>query len=582
MSSEKSDWMRLQLAGVIPATEHYSPSKAKESFYSQRLKEWLKEEIKTDVAGNAVPPEAQSDQPSYQSLLDGVLEAIKRQDQDQEMLLRADLKNTFRVSDEQIGAALLRRHSQAKVQRVEASHDSVSLADVEALRYLMDGWIPEGDLCLTYGPYGTGKTTLALWKAHCYAKGINVLDRSTPCTPGKTLFIATDSGASPLKKAFKDLGLDPDSDPLLQPGHPDQMIWIWAYEPNQGHDAWIADIHGIIALEQMIERRGISYIVIDSAKSVSSAAGWSYTSNESVKALLKHLREGVCQPTGACIEFLSHDGSEKGSHSGAKAWAEDPSMVCSLTLEEAQEGRPAGVTVTFKKDRAAVIDPRRKLTYGLSDGALELRADVEVVGTCEEAILAVMWAAHQRGVGAMRTGELADEVWARHKKPRKTVENTLARISGSGKGPKPTPLIRPQRGVVALSPREIQRRSSSSNRGVGEMGGGKSRSLAAQGIYSPPFESPTGETQPPTGESVGDAYSPCHNRDLRVSPPSEGGAPLELRPGDLVQVRDAWRNWSNGHQVLAAIDGEGLVKVRSSSGRVQHVKARNIRHCEAA
>jgi hypothetical protein len=446
----------------------------------------------------------------------------------------------------------------------------------------MDGWIPEGDLCLTYGAFGTGKTTLAVWKAYCYAQGLNVLDRSTPCTPGKSLFIATDSGASPLKKAFEDLGLDPDNDPILQPGHPDQRIWIWAYEPRQGHDAWICDIHGIIRLEQMIQQSGISYVVIDSAKSVSSAAGWSYTSNESVKALLKHLREGVCQPSGACIEILSHDGSEKGSHSGAKAWAEDPSMVCSLTPEEAQDGKPAGMVVAFRKDRAAAVDPRRKLAYVLSDGALELRADVEVVGTCEEAILAVMWGAHQRGIASMRTGELADAVWARHKKPRKSVENTLARIAGNGKGPNPTPLIRPQRGFVALSPREIQRHSSSPNRGVGEMGGGKSKSPAAEGIYSPPFQSPTGETQSPTGEWAGGAYNPGCDRDLRITPPDEGGAHPQLMPGDPVQVRDAWRNWSNGHVVMAGLDDDGLVKVRSPSGREQHVRMSNVRHCPAS
>jgi hypothetical protein len=57
-----------------------------------------------------------------------------------------------------------------------------------------------------------------------------------------------------------------------------QMIWTWAYAPEQGHNAWICDINGVLRLEQFIEAEGISYIVIDSAKSVSSAAGWSHTS----------------------------------------------------------------------------------------------------------------------------------------------------------------------------------------------------------------------------------------------------------------------------------------------------------------
>jgi hypothetical protein len=53
-------------------------------------------------------------------------------------------------------------------------------------------------------------------------------------------------------------------------------------------------------------------------------------------------------------------------------------------------------------------------------------------------------------------------------------------------------------------------------------------------------------------------------------------------PGDPVQVRDAWRNWSNGHVVMAGIDDDGLVKVLSPSGREQHVRMSNVRHCPAS
>ena len=248
--------------------------------------------------------------------------------------------------------------------------------------------------------------------------------------------------------------------------------------------------------------------------------------------------------------------------------AAPPEGVRSLSDEEIQELRARIQRSTRLRpddlvawDLLIVFGLRPAELQGLElleeEGALELRADVEVVGTFEEAILAVMWATHQRGVASMRTGELADEVWARHKKPRKTVENTLTRIAGNGKGPNPTQLIRPQRGFVALSPREIQRRSPTPNRGVGE-------------------------THPPIGGWAWDAYDPGCDRDLRVTPPEERSAPPQLNLGDSVQVRDAWRNWSNGHVVVAGIEAEGLVKVRSATGRTQHVWARNVRLFPAA
>jgi hypothetical protein len=486
----------------------------------------------TSTAADAADPSrAEVQRLTYRELLALALEAIRIRDQDAEMDLRAELKNTYRISDEQINSALFKQHSASRIKPTERRHDSVCLSEVETLEYLVDGWIPRGDICLTYGSYGTGKTTLAIWKAYCYAKGHNILDRSTPCTPGRSLIIATDSGAAALKKAFSDLGIDPDNDPLLQPGHPEQRIWIWAYAPEQGHAAWICDINGVIQLEEFIKAKEISYVAIDSAKSVSSAADWSYTSNESVKAILTYLREGVCQPTGTCIELLSHDGTAQGSHSGAKAWAEEPSMVCALSVATDPEGRPAGVTAEFKKDRAALVDPRRSLTYKLQDGELVLRPEVEVVGTCEDAILTVLWEAHQRGVEQLKTNSLIEEVWTRFKRSRKTVENTLGRITGTGKGPKPTPLIRPQRGWVALSPLQVQQRASL-YRGPYEMGGEVSKSTAAQGICFPPIETPTGEVggnsnphQTPMGEVIGGSHPPVVATNLDLSPPMGGSTP---------------------------------------------------------
>jgi len=466
----------------------------------------------------------------WSDLLDYILKSIRQNSPDHEMKARAELKNRFRISDEQLNTALFKRHGEGRLLNVKPAHDSVSMAKVETLQYQLDGWIQKGDVGLLYGAYGTGKTTLALWKAYHLAKGINILDRNTPCTPARSLIIATDSGLGPLKKSLEDLGLDPDNDPLFQPGHPDQMIYIWGYDPAQGHGSWICDIQGIIRLEQFIELKNIAYVAIDSAKSVSSVAGWSYTSNESVKALLKHLREVVATPTDSFIEFLSHDGTEKGMHSGAKAWAEDPSLVCRLELQKDEATGQESVRCEFKKDRAAAVDPRRKLTYFLEDCQLKLAPEVEVVSTCEDAIVEVLWSAHQNNVPSVKTNELKSEVYARFRKTSKTVENTLPRINKKR-------IVSPRRGSWYLSPSEIQRleaKHSSSNRDPYVMGRVNSKPTASVDVCLPPDpvltsgvrgvrNIPKPPISPRGGRSGGSETLVAHNV-LTFTPPVEGRA----------------------------------------------------------
>ena len=545
MSAEKDAWIRLGLMKALPADAPFSPSKAKNGIYSALEKELAKKLPLDDKGKPSKAPGSSlgtAELLSYSELIAATLQAIRVADENAEMAARAELKHRFRVSDEQIGTALFKSHSAEKVQKVAAIHDSVDMSQVEQLVYLMDGWILRGDLMLTYGSHGTGKTTLALAKVHAHVTGTNLLDRDTPCAPGRALFIATDSGTGPLKKAMLDLRLDPDSSPLLAPGHPEQRIWVWGHEPGQGQASWICDIHGVIRLEEFIKKHGITYVVIDSAKSVSSPAGWSYTSNESVAALLKYLREGVAKPHGCCIEFLSHDGTAAGSHSGAKKWAEEPSMVCSLKPAiNPETNKFEGVVAEFTKDRAAHVDPRRTLRFGLNDGRLELFPEVEVVGSCADALLAILWEAHQRGLSSVSGRELKSEAVARFNRSHKTVENTLGKITGTGKGPKPSPVIRPRHGAYALAPAEIQKRiageAAAPNRTLSLMGGGSIRPIAAQGVWAPPIGCPGGgfgglpiPPIPPVGVSIGDEPTADHHSDLTEIPPDGGSTPPEPDP----------------------------------------------------
>ena len=106
--------------------------------------------------------EKEKEQLTYTELLDVVLEATLNDADNDEMNARAELKIRFRLSDEQISTGLWKRYGQQKTSITHKSTDSVDLARVVPLGYRMDGWIPFGDLSMLYGPYGTGKTTLAI------------------------------------------------------------------------------------------------------------------------------------------------------------------------------------------------------------------------------------------------------------------------------------------------------------------------------------------------------------------------------------------------------------------------------------
>ena len=117
------------------------------------------------------------------------------------------------------------------------------------------------------------------------------------------------------------------------------------------------------------------------------------------------------------------------------------------------DGRQIGIRASFKKDRAAVVDPRRTLTFTLDReaGKMLLADDVEVVGNCREAVIDVMWRVYQRGVQSISCAGLLDEGWERHRIPAWIVDNTLGAMFGDHQ------IVRPRRGHYDLAPALIQR-----------------------------------------------------------------------------------------------------------------------------
>ena len=81
-----------------------------------------------------------------------------------------------------------------------------------------------------------------------------------------------------------------------------------------------------------------------------------------------------------------------------------------------------------KKDRAAIVDPYRKLTFSLDreNGGYLLSPECDVVGTCFEAIIDVLFKAYQNGRDSLSRQSLSDEVYTAHGYARKTLDNTVA------------------------------------------------------------------------------------------------------------------------------------------------------------
>jgi KaiC/GvpD/RAD55 family RecA-like ATPase len=371
------------------------------------------------------------------------LEAVKVGDVDAEMELRAEIAGRFRRNDAQVDAALFRllTEQEAGPKKTESS-DSVDLRTVQGLDYLVDGFLPANGLTLAYGSKGAGKTTAAVALGFSVVEGRGFLDHSKPAPAGRVLFVASDSGAGPLRTVIQEMGYGDHE--ALTPGE-GQRFFVWAHEADQGHSAWDVSVRGCVKLLQFVKEKGISLVVIDSAKAVCAKAGLSYTDNDAVNALLTFMKE-VITPH-ASVLFLSHDGTAVGSHAGAKAWAEIVDVVHRQTRPE---GDHRSRTWTVVKNR---LGPTREFSYSLDEGELVLAQGVETIGDASSAVLKVLREAHERDKDKLSRKGIHEEVFKRFDFAPKTIDNTLQRLV-QGKAPK---VVRKGKGFYALSPKELYR-----------------------------------------------------------------------------------------------------------------------------
>jgi hypothetical protein len=383
----------------------------------------LSDQALAPSATTAQAPYVVSKRLTYTELLDSMLVATINGDDDTLMTLRAEEAIArYRFNDSKIEALLFQHHTrQQSAVHLAPPPDSLDLSRISGMDYLIHGFVPDNDQTLLFGDAGSGKTTAALAMVIALLLGIGMLDHVQPARLGKVLFIASDSGASPLYAAMQDMGI---ADlPEAQQG-PDQRLFVWASDPEQGMQAWSADLRGCIRLLEFVKRHQIDLVIIDSCKAVCSGAGLDYTNNQLVTSLLTYFKEVICPHTA--VVWLNHDGVAKGAHAGAKAWKEIPSMVHRISKEEQKDGSIVNSRRHWSVTKSR-MGPGRDFDYQLNHGELTVCANQEVVGNCLARVVDVLAGALQlEGKDSLSRADLAQRVCSHGGPSQKTLDNTLS------------------------------------------------------------------------------------------------------------------------------------------------------------
>ena len=370
-------------------------------------------------------------------LLEAALDAAEEGDTDTGAELAAELMGRFRMTASHVQGALIK----LLTQRYSANGSTpapgyVDIEEVEHLDHLAPGFIAAREQTLLYAPKGTGKTLAALAIARAVVMGQGLLDRSETATPGRVLYLATDSGCESMHTQMQELGLL--ALPEFRSG-PGQRFFIRGHHGRQRVSAWEATIPEILWLMREIESQQFDLVIIDSVKACLSLTEIEYTDNRAVGALLT-LFQRVIAPRAAVL-WLHHDGRESGHNGGAKAWAELPVMVHRLEKveppkegprcsgEDSQGPPPAVAPRRWFCVKSRISGDERSFTYSLQpSGQFEVAPEVEIVGNCRDAVLAVMRQAAVTGQEALHYSELVSRVTSTSGRSNGTIKNTITRM----------------------------------------------------------------------------------------------------------------------------------------------------------
>ena len=311
-------------------------------------------------------PVAKEEEPekTYTELIELIYQSALVKDQNQKYKYLAELATKFKRYEKDIRPELLdymRKQYSNKTYTV----GECDISKVKDLDYLLEGFIPQGEVTHLFGEWASGKTSLALGMIRAGANGESFLDQDIKHEPFKSLFIQSDATASRFKAAYHELSMDQDPR-FFRPG-PNQMSYLWAPDAEQGLTGWQADLWGLMKLMQEVPTLGVKAIFIDSVKGMmGSGDNFAYTDNIVVGNMVKLLRENIAQQFNVAVVLLNHRGKDENQGAGAKQWTEASGQA--IELKNVKEFKQV---VNDKRELVVAKDSitgKRRFQYSLKDG----------------------------------------------------------------------------------------------------------------------------------------------------------------------------------------------------------------------
>jgi hypothetical protein len=454
-------------------------------------------------------------------LLRRLFEAERDQDTDLADGIRAQLYTAWKIPGDAINSRLLEilREEYGDPISSADSNPDIDLDLVEGTDYLLPGVIPANAVSMLWGKSGDGKSTGCLHIARAVVLGENFLDWVEPCqTPGEVLFIATDSGPNPIADHLKEVGWTREQEPEFYKG-----LKVWA--EGQGKRAWKATIPDMIRLLERVKEGNTRLVIIDSAKAVTGRGGFSYTDNQAVGVWLNFLNEVVCRY--CAVLLIHHDGTEKGTAAGAKAWRENVDFVIQL-----ERVNPEQVTYRITKDRKG--GNLREVLTTIKDGFVTLCDPKSKISNAKDAIIDCCQRAWANGHREFSRSHIIQELATSHGYSAKTVHNNLRALLKASR--QNCILVAAAKGKVRFSPSREKMLASESAQALAEEPGEKSLTHTLIHTHPPSSFLPFGNEVPKPGSSSGfpakdDPKNPSGTGTKRES--SEGGTeiPDNSRPG---------------------------------------------------